>query len=190
MGRASLYIQTASAATAQPVSSYFQWRESARSAEAGFVRIAHFQPGWKAVGRRLAVRESPFPVSLGRRASYFEPTPRIAESDGTSNDIQTTSKRHPEVLIKWADSAVSLLGRPGCRGPTPLKPHRHPVFGEIHEVPHFRRVSVKHIGKPKAGVQAEFGGFQGKPITKSLLFSETVHFPKLDVLDWVRLFCV
>ena len=106
----------------------------------------------------------------------------------TSNDIQTTSKRHPEVLIKWADSAVSLLGKPGCRGPTPLKQHRHPVFGEIHEVPHFRRVSVKHVWKAESGVQAEFGGFQGKPITESLLFSETVHFPKLAVIDLVRVF--
>src|SRR6266581_9491956 len=78
-------------------------------------------------------------VNKASRSLYGEPTPRIAESDGTSNDIQTTSKRHPEVLIKWADSAVSLLGRTGCRGPTPLKQHRHPVFGEIHEVPHFRR---------------------------------------------------
>ena len=177
MGRASLIYTDSSAATAQPVSSYFQWRESARSAEAGFVRIAHFQPGWKAVGRRLAVRVSPFPVSLGQRASYFEPTPRIAESDGTSNDIQTTSKRHPEVLIKWADSAVSLLGRPGCRGPTPLKPHRHPVFGEIHEVPHFRRVSVKHVWKPKAEFRRNLVGFRGSQLRKVFCFQRQSIFP-------------
>src|SRR5207245_6504970 len=93
------------------------------------------------------------------------------------NHIQTTSKRHPEVLIKWADSAVSLLGRTGCRGPTPLKPHRHPVFGEIHEVPHFRRVSVKHLWKPKAEFRRNLVGFSGSQLRKVFCFQRQSIFP-------------